>query len=70
MNEELQYDLTEGKWKRRKKKKKTTLSQGKRDLIDKLVANHKKRKEKTAAEKRADKIADLQNRKNSWKNLE
>ena len=61
------YHLEEGKWKR--KKKKSSLTKGRRETIDKMVASHRKKKEKTAAEKRAEKIDDLLARKNSWKNL-
>ena len=60
------YHLNEKK--NRSKKKKSTLTKGRREMIDKVVASY--RKKKSAAEKRADKISDLQARKNSWKNLE
>ena len=61
------YHLDEGKWKR--KKKKSSLTKGKRELIDKMVASHRKKKEKTAAEKRAEKIDALERNPSSWKNL-
>ena len=60
------YHLTEKK--SRRKKKTSSLTKGRREIIDKVVASH--RKKKSAAEKRADKISDLQSRKDSWKNLE
>lgn len=61
------YHLDEGKWKR--KKKQSSLTKGKRELIDKMVASHRKKKEKTAAEKRAEKIDALERNPSSWKNL-
>ena len=65
-NTDTYHHLDEGKWKRRKKK--STLTKGKSEMIDKVVASHRKRK--SAAATRADKISDLQARKDSWKNLE
>ena len=61
------FHLDEGKWKR--KKKQSSLTKGKRELIDKMVASHRKKKEKTAAEKRAEKIDALERNPSSWKNL-
>jgi len=60
------YHMIEAKNKPQKRKSK--LSKGRNDIIEKLVAKH--RKNKTAKEKREDKISDLQSRSNSWKNLE
>ena len=54
--------------KNKSKKKKSTLTKGRREMIDKVVASHRKRK--SAAEKELDKISDLQARKDSWKNLQ
>ena len=67
MDEQLHQDLTEGKWKRKDKKSK--LTKGKEEIINKLVARNRKKKEKTAAEKRAAKIDALERNPSSWKNL-
>ena len=67
MDERMNQDLTEGKWKRKEKKSK--LTKGKEEIINKLVARNRKKKEKTAAEKRAAKIDALEANPKSWKNL-
>jgi len=67
MDEQLHQDLTEGKWKRKDKKSK--LTKGKEEIINKLVARNRKKKEKTAVEKRAAKIDALERNPSSWKNL-
>lgn len=63
----MNQDLTEGKRKRRKRKSK--LSKGREEIINKMVARHREKKEKTAAEKRAAKIDALERNPSSWKNL-
>ena len=67
MDERMNQDLTEGKLKRKEKKSK--LTKGKEEIINKLVAQNRKTKEKTAAEKRAAKIDALERNPKSWKNL-
>jgi len=62
------YHLDEGK-RRKRRQRKSSLTKGKEEIINKMVAKHREKKGKTAAEKRAEKIDDLLARKNSWKNL-
>jgi|TARA_R100000084_G_scaffold103246_1_gene59220 hypothetical protein len=62
------YHLVEGN-RRRGKKKKTSLTKGKEEIINKMVKRHRENKGKTAAQKRAAKIDALERNPNSWKNL-
>ena len=62
------YHLDEGK-RRKRRNRKSSLTKGKEEIINKMVAKHRENKGKSAAEKRQDKIDDLLARQNSWKNL-